>query len=110
MNGASRPLKSDNSRVEPMRNRTLHRRLTVIEAKSDQVANVIERERMSMAERKLSVDEAERAYKRFKESCSNHARSKELSKLTLDELTALYFREVRRTTAPQRRRTQPDGQ
>lgn len=46
--------------LERMRNRTLHRRLTAIEAEIDQVAKAIERERMSIAERKLSADEAER--------------------------------------------------
>jgi hypothetical protein len=83
-----------------MKNGALHRRLTAIEAKSDQIAQAIERERMSIAERKLPIEEAERAYRRFKDSCSKQTRSEELSKLTLDQMPALYFREVRRTTLP----------
>ena len=89
-----------------MRNRALHRRLTAIEAKSDQVAKGIERERKSLAESKLSIDEAERFYKRFKDSCSGDSHSEDWTKLTPNEAMARYLREVGRTTPPLRRRMQ----
>jgi hypothetical protein len=92
-----------------MRNRKLHRQLTAIEAKFGQAAKAIEREQASLAERKISVKEAERAYKQFKDSCSKQTRSEDLSKLTLDQLAVQYFREVRRTTLPHRNWTKPAG-
>jgi hypothetical protein len=90
-----------------MRNRTLHRRLVVIEAEFDQAANAIERERKSLAESKLSIDEAERFYKWFKDSCSGDSHSEDWTKLTPNEAMARYLREVGRTTPHHRRWMQP---
>ena len=90
-----------------MRNRALHRRLTAIEAEFDQAAKTIERERMPLAERKTSAEEAERAYKRLMNSCSTQSRSEDWTKLTPNEAMARYLREVGRTTPPLRRRMQP---
>jgi hypothetical protein len=92
--------------AKPMRNKVLHRRLAAVEAASDEVAKAIELERIPVAKRRISIEEAERVYKQFKEACSKRPRSEDSSELTLDQIVGRYFREVQKTTLPHRNRLQ----
>jgi hypothetical protein len=75
-----------------MKNRTLHRRLTAIEAKSDQAAAALERERMLTERRRISPEEAERTYRQI---MAPVPRTEESRKLSLGQLMAQHFRMVR---------------
>jgi hypothetical protein len=89
-----------------MKNRTLHRRLTAIEVEFDRAAKAIERERerLSMARTKVSAEETERIYRQYIKQPGDHSFPGKLNHLTLDELTALYLREVRRPASPRPKR------
>jgi hypothetical protein len=86
--------------------RTLHRRLVAIEAKFDQAAKAIERERerVSAAGRKTSTEEAAHFYKEFKESAAAQPRPKELDQMNAHQLIALYQQMVRGPTPIRRTR------
>lgn len=75
-----------------MKNGTLQRRLAAIEAKSHEVAEAIERGRTLPEERSISVEEAERTYRRL---MAPAPRIRGPRKLSLDQVMARYFQMVR---------------
>jgi len=75
-----------------MTNRALHRRLTVIEARYAHAAAAVERERRLVEQKRISPEEAERAYRRL---MAPVPRTQASRKQSLEQSMAQYFRMVR---------------